>query len=44
MKRIGQSARDDQIAYMHLLTSQGYRCVTCQGFEAARRAVIEYLG
>lgn len=43
MKRRKGKATRDQLAYHALLRSQGYRVEVCQGFEAARDAILRYL-
>ena len=43
MKRIGEKARPEQLAYHELLRAQGYRVVVCAGFDAAKAAIVDYL-
>ena len=43
MKRKGETARPDQIAYADLLRKHGYNCVICQGADEAIRAIRGYI-
>ena len=43
MKRKGEKARPDQIAYADLLWKQGYNCVICRSADEAIRAIRGYI-
>ena len=43
MKRIGEKARPEQIAFADMLRKQGYNCVIAQGADEAIRAIKAYI-
>ncbi len=41
--RKGAKASDEQLWWFKMLTAQGFKCVVCRGFEAARDEIKNYL-